>query len=259
MVIREYGVEHPKTLLFFQSTAENYTDFLDAVSLLAKDFHVLLFAPDGHDESVRDDFISIEESVEEATSWLKAQNIEHLDAVYGLSMGGGMAMRMIALQEIPIDRAIIDGGVAPYTYPKWICRLIAWRDYLAMKLVYHNRKLLEVAAPPERYTPKGKDPKAVYDESFRYLQTYSDRTIRNVFWSANNYAMPYPAPDVATQMEFWYGADEKRSRARDLKWAVRYFPRMEVREIPGMDHGEYVLIHPEEFYQTAMRFLHREA
>lgn len=44
MVIREYGQRNTKTLLFFQSTAENYTDFLDAVNLLAKHFHVMLFS-----------------------------------------------------------------------------------------------------------------------------------------------------------------------------------------------------------------------
>ena len=30
-----------------------------------------------------------------------------------------------------------------------------------------------------------------------YLKTYSDRTIHNVFWSGNNYALPQPRHIVA--------------------------------------------------------------
>ena len=51
-------------------------------------------------------------------------------------------------------------------------------------------KVLEAAFPPERFTIPGHDPVKEYDAMEAYLKTYSDRTIRNVFWSGNNYALP---------------------------------------------------------------------
>ena len=55
------------------------------------------------------------------------------------------------------------------------------------------------AFPPERFTLPGHDPVKEYDTMEVYLKTYSDRTIHNVFWSGNNYALPEkPAADGGT-------------------------------------------------------------
>ena len=48
------------------------------------------------------------------------------------------------------------------------------------------------AFPPERFTLPGHDPVKEYNTMEVYLKTYSDRTIHNVFWSGNNYALPQP-------------------------------------------------------------------
>jgi len=53
----------------------------------------------------------------------------------------------------------------------------------------------------------------------------------------------------------WVGTDEWGSRFRDLKWATGYLPQIEVVRIPGMMHGEYVLMHPQEFAAQALTFL----
>ncbi len=88
----------------------------------------------------------------------------------------------------------------------------------------------------------------------QYLKGYSDRTIWNIFWSANNYAVPEKAPDLDTRIQFWVGTDEWGSRYRDLKWYRKYLPQIEVVKTPGMMHGELVLMHPEEFSERALEF-----
>ena len=255
MIIREYGNNNSRKLLFFQSTGEPWWAFKESVELLAQNYHVFQVAPDGHDPEEKSDFVSIEKTVADVTAWLKEKRVNCLDAVYGLSMGGGCAMRLIAERKIRVDKAIVDGGTAPYLYPKWICKLICVKDFLMVKLAYSNRKIMEAAFPPERFTQKGHDPIKEYGELMKYLKTYSNKTIWNVFWSANNYVMPEPASVVSTKMVFWYGEDEAHSRARDLEWAKAYFPDMAVKMIPKMEHGEFVLIYPEAFCQTAMEFL----
>ena len=44
---------------------------------------------------------------------LAEHRIQRLDAMYGLSFGGGMAVRFLTTQRIPVDRAILDAGTAP--------------------------------------------------------------------------------------------------------------------------------------------------
>ena len=257
MIIHEFGEANPRKLLFFPCTAERWTSFEDSVKLLAKEYHVMLVMPDGHEPQEKKDFTSVEQTVDETVAWLRARSIRSLDALYGLSMGGGMAMHLIACGKFPVKRVLVDAGTAPYTYPRWICKIICVRDFLMMKALVASRRLLEAGFPPERFTPEGYDAKEVYDEIQQYLKTYSNRTIWNIFWSANNYSVPEKAPETETEMLFWVGEDEWGSRFRDLKWAKRYFPRMKVRTIPKMAHAEYCMIHPRAFAEDALAYFLR--
>lgn len=255
MRIREFGKEHPRHLLFFQGSCEPWIYFMPSAKELAKHFHVMLLTPDGHDPEEHNDFISVERTVDQAVSWLNAHGIERLDAVYGLSFGGGMVIRLLATKAIPVDRAIIDAGTAPYQYPKWICKLIGVRDFMMFKIGISSLKLMEMTFPPERFTLPGHDAKKEYRETQQYLKGYSNRTIWNIFWSANNYEVPKKAPKMDTKIRFWVGTDEWGSRFRDLRWAKKYLPQMKVVKIPHMMHGEFVMTHPEEFRKTAVAFL----
>jgi hypothetical protein len=169
-----------------------------------------------------------------------------------------MVIRLLATQAIPVERAIIDAGTAPYQYPKWVCKLLCVRDFLMVKTCLSSVKIMEWAFPPDRFTLPGHDAKKEYRELQQYLKGYSARTIWNIFWSANNYKVPRPAPRLDTKIQFWVGEDEWGSRFRDLKWAQKYLPQMEVVHIPHMMHGEFVMVHPEEFAEKALTFLEEE-
>ena len=255
MVIREYGTENKKHLVFFQGSCEPWQEFCPAAKILAERFHVMLVTPDGHDSEEHNDFISVEKTVDDTARWLKEHGIGHLDAMYGLSFGGGMVVRFLTTQDIPVDRAIIDAGTAPYQYPKWICKLIGVRDFLMLKIARSSVKFMEAAFPTDRFARDPKNAEQEYEQIRQYLKGYSNKTIWNIFWSANNYKVPKTAPRLATRIQFWVGTDEWGSRFRDLKWAKRYLPQIEIVKIPHMMHGEFVMMHPEEFAQKAMDFL----
>ncbi len=254
MYIREYEKEHNRTLLFFPGSCEPWEEHAYAAKALAERFHVLQVVPDGEDLKENTDFISVEKTVADTAAWLKKRGINHLEALYGLSYGGGMATRFLVSSNIPVDKAIIDAGTAPYEYPKWICKLICVRDYLMVKIARSSIKVMKAAFPPERFSRDLKRTDEEYRELARYLKGYSNKTVWNIFWSANNYQVPHPAPDVDTAIQFWIGEDEWGSRFRDLKWYLNYLPRIEVIKIPHMMHGEFVIMHPEKFAKKAFDF-----
>lgn len=72
------------------------------------------------------------------------------------------------------------------------------------------------AFPPERFTLPGHDPAKEYDTMEVYLKTYSDRTIHNVFWSGNNYALPQPRHIVAVSPGEVPWNDEEKARMQAL-------------------------------------------
>lgn len=254
MKVYEYGEDIEKTLLMFQCAAEPWWVFKSSAEALSKDFHVFLFISDGHDE-IGTDFLSIEKNVEQAVSYLKGKGVRHLDMVYGISMGGSSVMYMLANQAMPVKKAIVDAGITPYPYPIWLCRIIALKDYLMVKIGFKSLRLMKMVMPPERWTPKGEDPEEHYQKLFEFGRNhYSNKTIYNVFWSANNYPMPNPVPTSNAKMEYWYGEEEKSARKNDLAYAKKAFPQIVPRELKGMQHGELVMMFPERFHQEVLRF-----
>ena len=253
MKVLEYGQEHDKTLLFLPCTAEPAWAFADSVALLAQVYHVVQIVYEGHGQT-GEDFLSVERTVDQVTDWLHSRGITHLDAAYGCSLGGACLTRLLALGELPVDRAIIDAGITPYQLPLPVRGAICLADWVGFKLMAGSRKLLEAAYPPQRWTPPGHDPVKEYDALAAYLKTYSGRTIRHIFWSANNYALPREPAGTDCRMIYWYGDEEKKARRRNIRFIKGYFPHIRTRGIPKMDHAELVMLHPQEFFQRAMDF-----
>ena len=180
-----------------------------------------------------------------------------LDAAYGCSLGGACLTRLLALGKMPVKRAIIDGGITPYQLPYLIRKLLLARDMLSFKLAANNRKILEAAFPPERFTLPGHDPKKEYDAIEAYLKTYSDQTIRNIFWSGNNYVLPKTPAKIGTKITYWYGDEEKKDRRSNIRFIKHYFPQARIHGIPKMAHAELVMISPEEFCRYFDKFMCR--
>ena len=257
MYIREYGREKDRVLLFFPGSCESWQDHAYAAEKMAESFHVLLVVPDAQDPEEHTDFISVEKTVDDVSEWLGKHGISRLDALYGLSYGGGMATRFLVTAGIPVKKAIIDAGTAPYEYPKIICKLLCVRDFLVFKAGRASIELMKTAFPPERFARNPERADEEYKEIKEYLKTYSNKTIWNIFWSANNYAVPHPAPKLGTEIQFWLGTEEWGSRFRDLKWYQKYLPQIELVKIPNMMHGEFVMMHPGEFASKALEFYNR--
>ena len=210
---------------------------------------------DGHQPEYPGDFTSVEQTVDEVTEYLKSRSAVRLDAAYGCSLGGACLTRLLAQGEIRVDRAVIDGGITPYQFPYLLRRLRLALDVLSFKIVANSRSVLEAAFPPERFTLPGHDPVKEYDEMERYLKTYSARTVRNVFWSGNNYALPETPAESDTKLFCWYGEDEKKDRRGNIRFIRRYFPQIQLHEFPRMAHAELVIVHPEEFCRCVQAFL----
>ena len=255
MQIIERGQENERILLFFPCTAEPVWAFEGSMRLLSRNWRVFQVVYDGHQPENPGDFTSVEQTVDEVLAHLKKRGIARLDAAYGCSLGGACLTRLLALGKLPVDRAIIDGGITPYHFPYLLRKLVLLRDVLGFKIVANSRRILEAAFPPERFTLPGHDAREEYDAIAAYLKTYSNQTIRNVFWSGNNYALPDSPAPIDTKIAYWYGDAEAKDRRGNIRFIRRYFPQVQLREIPNMAHAELVMVHPEAFCRDAEAFL----
>lgn len=257
MKVYEFGNEHEKSFVMFQCTAEPWWVFKASAEEMAKEYHVYLMIADGHD-GLGTEFVSLEKYVKDSAEYLKAQGIDRVDAMYGCSMGGAAVIRFLAAEDIPVTKAVIDAGITPYPYPKLICRLISFKDWIMVMLGTRSLRLMKLACPPERWTPEGTDPEAHYRALLKFFkQHYSPKTIYNVFWSTDNYSMPDPVPPVNTKTEYWYGEEERRMREKehDLEFVRKTYPQTVFKEFRGLAHAELVMMYPERFGKEMKRFL----
>ncbi len=254
MKVYEFGTSNSRVFVMFQCAAEPWWVFKASAEAVAKDFHVYLVIADGHDEQGTE-FVSIEKNVRDAAAFLRNKGVTGVDLMYGVSMGGASTVRFLATENIPVKKAVIDAGITPYPYPRWICRLIALRDWAEIMLATKSYTVMKLAMPPERWTPKGEDPEEHYRKIFDFEKNrFTSRTIYNVFWSTNNYPMPDPVTAVDTEIEYWYGEQEKKARKADIAYVCRTYPQTVVREFKGLEHAELVLMFPERFYSEIKRF-----
>lgn len=255
MTIYEYGKpDAPKFLFIATAALEPFWAFAEPIKLLSQEYRVYAVAADGHDPEHPSEFISIEKTVDDMTAELNRCGITAFYGAYGLSMGGAIILRFLMTSGISVEKAVLDGAILPYTYPEWICKLILAKDFLLMRSLTRSRTFLELTAPPEKYTPKGHDPKQEYDDLMEFYKSYSDTTIKNVFWSANNYQLPHPALPLDTEIVYWYGEKEKGARRGDMAYIKNYLPDISFTQINGKEHGELLMVFPEEWYQQAQKF-----
>ena len=255
MIVKEYGKkENPRFLLITTAAMEPWNAFEPAILYLAKAYHVYAVAADGHDR-LPGDFESVEKTARQMQMYFKARGITSFYGAYGLSMGGAILLRFLTTAGIRVKKAVLDGAILPYTYPKWLCKMIWVKDYLTMKAVARNHTLLESIVPREEGTPKGMDPDEVYEDLYAfYDNSYSDTSIKNDFWSANNYDLPMPPPLMDTEFIYWAGEKEIGARRNDLKFLKQYLPGVQYVKMKGVGHGELVMFKPERWIIAAKHF-----
>lgn len=247
MHILEHGKENTKTLLFFPCTAEPVWAFTESIEAISRDLHIFQVVYDGHQPEYPGDFTSVEQTVDEVIEYLKKGGYTHLDFAYGCSMGGACLTRFLSVSSIPVEKAVIDGGITPYPYPYLIRRLLCARDWAEFKIAAGNRKIMEAAFPPERFTQEGHDFNEEYDRLIEYFKTYSNRTVWRMFWSANNYSLPQKYLNTSTKLTYWYGEDEAKARKNNIRFITRYFPKIKLLPVAKMAHAELVMVHPAEY------------
>lgn len=241
MRIDEFGCENKQIVVMIHGLAMSWRMFWPSIGLLARNFHVLAVTVPGHDQADGSEFISVEEIAARLEDELLGRRFRDVFCVYGLSMGGALALRMLADNRVHFQYAVIDGGITPYELPWLVTRFILLKDLVMTLLGRSSRRLLALAFPPGRYAPE------MVDEMFRLLRHMPVRGIWRAYDSTDNYTMPTPFPALDTRIAYWYGSEEKRERKLDIQYMARHISDVQFEEIPGVAHAELVCTHPKEF------------
>ena len=242
MTIHEFGKENEKAIVLIHPSIVMWDYFEYVIPLMEDQYHLIIPALPGYDPDVKSDFTSVEEISSELEKWLVGNGLDHMECLYGCSMGGSIVIRMLANNNVRIKNAVIDGGITPYQLPWIVTRLIAAKDFLLICLgKLGGAKLLEKAFSTDELS------KEDVEYAAKVLKMISAKTIWNTFESCNNYSMPEDIHSECMHIEYWVADKEVKDRKSDIAYTKRVFPHVSIREIANVGHGGLAPFNPERF------------
>ena len=240
MKIHEFGEHNRVNILMIHGAFMSWEMFRPAIDILAGNYHIYAAALPGHDLTTREEFISVEGSAARIGLTLVRDGLRRIDLLYGLGMGGGIALRILADNDLPVERAVIDAGIMPNAGAGLFAGFIR-----AMKDTGKKSRAALAAAYP--YSP------ADIDRMYTVMQRMSDEAVRKVYGAEGNYSLPEEFPALPESIEYWYGEKEERSRQKDIEYIKKHIPAAAVRKLAGMGHGEYAVSCPTQFAADVVR------
>ena len=151
MRIHEFGTEHEKTVLLLHSACLSWRMFRPAVERLQTQYHLIIPALPAHDPDEKTPYTSVEATAAELGGWLTQRGIGALWGLYGVSMGGAVALRLLADGKIPVRTCVLDAAITPYRAPRWLTRGFSLRNYLVIHFAQRHLALIRRAFPSQRF------------------------------------------------------------------------------------------------------------
>ena len=248
ITIHEFGKENADIMLMFPPLGCRW-DIYDYVRpALEEYFHLMIVSYPGLDERHPEtEFTSVEQVAAEVEDVLLGRGLSHVKCLFGCSMGGGIVARMISTRRIGADCYIMDGGMTPYELPRIATYFIGIRDYMMMAAAKHmGIKALREVMNPDKFSEE--DAKYMLD----CLNSMSRKTIWRCFYSANNYKLELPLEKPEGRVIYWYGDEEKKDRAWDIRYMKRHLPWAELMENEGVGHAEFFTLYPDRFVEKIL-------
>ena len=249
MTLHEFGKENEKILIMIHGACMSWKNFKENIRILRKDFHVIAVAVPGHDLYEFDEFTSMENVAKRIENWLLDNNMTSVDILYGFSMGGGIALRLLANEAVNVKNVILDGGITPKKYGKMYSKVKLWGNCVFKRFEKKSRKLMSFIFPKDEY-----DEKQV-DIMHGIIRCMSNRSIKRLYASMDDFSMPIQFPKLDTRFEYWYGSGEEQFRKSDIRYIKRHIDNVKFRQIPGMDHGQFVMGYPKEFARQIRKLI----
>ena len=244
MTFHTYGDQESPSLLLIPGLGVSYEIFLPLIDLLKARFHIIAVGIDGFLLGQESTFTSIDDQAQQAIQYVRENLKGHLDLAYGLSLGGKILSRILEMDRIVIDHAILDAApllplprwsVDPLRYYQslnvWTC--YHWTGF--WRWVFHSHYFDVLLDECKKVWPSGKG-KAVRD-GYKDVYTHKLESIQGA------------------DIHFWYGTKEAFVAKPQVRHLCALHPDTHVEVFPGMNHGQLLVDHPGEVAKRMEKML----
>ena len=237
MTFTEYGTQNKETILLLHGGGLSWWNYRAAALLLAEQYHVVLPVLDGHADSDAP-FTTIEDNAARLISYIDAHFGGQVLLLGGLSLGGQIAVEMLAQRKDICRYALIESALVKpskltaamigpafgmsygLVRQKWFAKLQA--DYLGI-------------------------PRELFDDYFRDTCAICKADMI-AFLKANSlYTINPSLSETTAKTKIVAGAKEPKSIRDSAKLLQEAIPGSRLEILPGLRHGDLSLNEPERY------------
>ena len=241
----EYGNQNTETVILLHGGGLSWWNYRDVAQLLSDRFHVVLPILDGHAGSDAP-FTSIEDNA--------ARIIAHIDkhfggkvlALGGLSLGGQIAVEMLAQRPDICRFALLESTLVKPS--KLTCALIKPTFGMSYGLI----KQMWFAKMQAAYLGI---PKKLFDDYYRDTCKISKEDMIAFLQSNSAYSIKPALRDAQAKAHIVFGSKEQSLIRTSGKLLNRMVPDSTLESLPGYNHGDLSLNHPQAYAQMLLTLI----
>ena len=241
----EYGIQHPNTIILLHGGGLSWWNYRDVTQLLSDRFHVVLPILDGHAGSDAP-FTSIEDNA--------ARIIAHIDehfggkvlAVGGLSLGGQIAVEMLTQRPDICRFALLESTlVKPSKLTHALIKPTFGMSYGLIKQKWFAKMQAAYLGIPQK----------LFDDYYRDTCKISKEDMIAFLKSNSAYSIKPALRDAQAKVHIVFGSKEQSSIRTSGKLLNRMIPDSTLESLPGYNHGDLSLNHPQAYAQMLLTLI----
>ncbi len=227
-----------KVILILHPILANHKCAVELSRYLGAECRFIIPDLSGHGAEIENDFISASDEADKIETYLKAEGIDKLEMIIGLSMGCLVAIELYSRNTDRVNKVVLEG--APLYRYGALFTAVATKMYLNMqKKTISDRSAIE----SEFSKSFGKEIGKEMAEDFPKM---SNATIKNCAKTCAKFSFPKIEKTAQKKMFFRYGGKDSNYKA-GVKRTWKYYPDAELIKEEGFDHCEFPLKQPKEF------------
>ena len=236
----EYGSHNSQTIILLHGGGLSWWNYRDVAQLLSDRFHVVLPILDGHAGSDAP-FTSIKDNAARIIAYIDEHFGEKVLAVGGLSLGGQIAVEMLTQRPTICSFALLESTlVKPSKLTHALIKPIFGMSYGLIKQKWFAKMQASYLGIPKK----------LFNDYFRDTCKISKEDMIAFLQNNSAYSIKSALRDAQSKVHIVFGSKEQSSIRASGKLLNCLIPNSTLEILPGYNHGDLSLNHPEQYART---------
>ena len=241
----EYGNQNPETVILLHGGGLSWWNYREVTQLLADKYHVVLPILDGHTDSDAP-FTSIEDNAAKIISHIDEHFGGKVLAVGGLSLGGQIAVEMLAQRSDICRFALLESAlVKPSKLTHALIKPTFGMSYGLIKQKWFAKMQAAYLGIPQK----------LFDDYYRDTCKISKEDMIAFLKSNSAYSIRPALRDTQAKVHIVFGSREQASIRTSGKLLNHTILGSTLEILPGYSHGELSLNHPQAYAQMLLTMI----